>query len=133
MIRAVAQGMTGKILAAVAALAMLGGCGSLAMQEEAPVRIDAALQAYARTEGTEMEGNLAADRRPERAAERGLPQDDADGGREGRRGEGNVRGGVGSPARRVLAARPDDVEPSAFLGAPRRPAMSTPGKKESFV
>lgn len=39
--------MTKRALAAFAALAALSGCGSLAMQENAPARIEAALKAYA--------------------------------------------------------------------------------------
>jgi ketosteroid isomerase-like protein len=45
-----------KALAGLAAAACLSGCGSLAIEEDAPARIEAALQAYARTEGKEMKG-----------------------------------------------------------------------------
>jgi ketosteroid isomerase-like protein len=38
--------VTGKPLAALAALAVLSGCGSLAMQEDGPARVEAALKAY---------------------------------------------------------------------------------------
>ena len=41
--------MTKRLLAALAAVAALTGCGSLGMQEDAPARIEAALQAYARS------------------------------------------------------------------------------------
>ena len=41
--------MTRKFLAVFAAVATLPGCGSLGMQEDAPVRIEAALQAYAQS------------------------------------------------------------------------------------
>ncbi|MEO8056394.1 MAG: hypothetical protein ABI768_14640 [Acidobacteriota bacterium] len=48
--------MTGKALAVLAAAAALSGCGSMAEQEDAPARIEAALQAWAKTEGKEMKG-----------------------------------------------------------------------------
>jgi ketosteroid isomerase-like protein len=48
--------VTRKILAALAAAAALSGCGSLSEQDDAPARIEAALQAYAKTEGKEMKG-----------------------------------------------------------------------------
>lgn len=40
--------MTKRTLAALAALAALSGCGSLAIEDDAPTRIEAALQAYSR-------------------------------------------------------------------------------------
>lgn len=39
--------MTGRALAALAALGILSGCGSLTVQEDASARIEAALKAYA--------------------------------------------------------------------------------------
>jgi len=48
--------VTRKILAALVAAAALSGCGSVSEQDDAPARIEAALQAYARTEGKEMQG-----------------------------------------------------------------------------
>jgi hypothetical protein len=48
--------VTKKILSALAAAAALSGCGSFAQQEDAPARIEAALQAYAKAEGKEMKG-----------------------------------------------------------------------------
>ena len=41
--------MTKRTLAALAALAALSGCGSLAIEDDAPARIEAALQAYSRS------------------------------------------------------------------------------------
>lgn len=48
--------MTKRALAALAAAAALSGCSSFAEQEDAPARIETALQAYAKTEGKEMKG-----------------------------------------------------------------------------
>jgi ketosteroid isomerase-like protein len=48
--------VTKRALAALAAAAALSGCSSFAEQEDAPSRIEAALQAYAKTEGREMTG-----------------------------------------------------------------------------
>jgi len=48
--------VTRKFLAALAAAAALSGCGSFAQQEDAPARIEAALLAWAKTEGKEMKG-----------------------------------------------------------------------------
>jgi ketosteroid isomerase-like protein len=48
--------VTRRILAAVAAAAALSGCGSFAEQDDAPARIEAALQAWAKSEGKEMQG-----------------------------------------------------------------------------
>ena len=48
--------MTRKILAALASAAALSVCGSFAQQDDAPARIEAALQAWAKTEGKEMKG-----------------------------------------------------------------------------
>jgi ketosteroid isomerase-like protein len=45
-----------KTLAALAALAVLSGCVSLAPDEDVPAGIEAALQAYAVAEGKEMKG-----------------------------------------------------------------------------
>jgi uncharacterized protein (TIGR02246 family) len=47
-------------LAALAAVAALTGCGSLAMQEDAPARIEAALQAYSRSLAARDAGRAAA-------------------------------------------------------------------------
>jgi ketosteroid isomerase-like protein len=48
--------MTKRTLAALAALAVLSGCGSFAQQDDAPARIEAALRAWGKTEGKEMKG-----------------------------------------------------------------------------
>jgi ketosteroid isomerase-like protein len=48
--------VTSRILAVLAAAAALSGCGSFAQQDDAPARIEAALQAWAKTEGKEMKG-----------------------------------------------------------------------------
>lgn len=45
-----------KSAAALVALAVLAGCGSLAMQDDAASRVEAALKAYAQVEGKEMSG-----------------------------------------------------------------------------
>lgn len=48
-------------LAAFAASAVLSGCGSLAMQDDAPARIEAALKAYsARTRALDADGQVEA-------------------------------------------------------------------------
>jgi ketosteroid isomerase-like protein len=45
-----------KLLAAFTAAAALSGCGSMSEQDDAPARIEAALQAWAKAEGKEMKG-----------------------------------------------------------------------------
>ena len=52
--------MTARPLAALAALAALSGCGSLAMQEEAPARIESALRAYSANMRAMDAGKIAA-------------------------------------------------------------------------
>jgi ketosteroid isomerase-like protein len=48
--------LTKETLASLAILAVLSGCTSFAGQDDAPARIEAALQAYAKIEGKEMKG-----------------------------------------------------------------------------
>jgi ketosteroid isomerase-like protein len=49
--------VTSRILVVLAAAAALSGCGSFfTQQDDAPARIEAALQAWAKTEGKEMRG-----------------------------------------------------------------------------